>query len=232
MKTTILIPTLNEIEGMRIIMPRIKREWYDQLIIIDGGSSDGTVEYARDNNYFLVVQKEKGMRNAYRDALEYVAGDIVITLSPDGNCIPETIPLLINKMDEGYDMVIVSRYLQNAKSEDDDMITSFGNWFFTSLVNLLYRSNYTDVMGIYRAYRKDVIYKLALNKDGAYVVPERLFRTNLSWEPLLSVLAAKNGLKVAEIPGDEPKRIGGERKLQVFQWGAGYLFQILTERIK
>ena len=51
MKVTLLIPTLNEIQGMKEIMPRIKKEWVDQIIIIDGDSTDGTLEYAKENNW-------------------------------------------------------------------------------------------------------------------------------------------------------------------------------------
>lgn len=229
MRTTLIIPTLNEISGMRQIMPKIKREWVDQIIIIDGGSTDGTVEYAKENGYFVIVQKKKGMRNAYMETMGYVTGDAIITFSPDGNCIPEVIPLLAEKMKQGYDMAIASRYAKGSKSYDDDFLTSFGNWFFTSTVNLLYHVHYTDVMGIYRAYRKKLVYELDLDKDHSYTTAEKLFRTNISWEPLLSVRAAKRKLKILEIPADEPKRIGGDRKLQVFKWGAAYLFQIIRE---
>ena len=48
LKITVLVPTLNEIDGMRVILPQIKKEWYHQLIVVDGGSTDGTVEYARE----------------------------------------------------------------------------------------------------------------------------------------------------------------------------------------
>lgn len=47
MKVTLLIPVLNEIGGMKEIMPKIRREWYDQLIVVDGGSGDGTIEFAK-----------------------------------------------------------------------------------------------------------------------------------------------------------------------------------------
>ena len=53
---TLLVPTLNEIVGMKAIMPLIQREWVDQIIILDGGSTDGTIEWARDNGYFVHVQ--------------------------------------------------------------------------------------------------------------------------------------------------------------------------------
>jgi hypothetical protein len=65
--------------------------------------------------------------------------------------------------------------------------------------------------------------------DLAYSTPERLFGTIISWEPLMSVRAAKQKLKIAEIPVNEPARIGGERKLQIWRWGAAYYFQIWRE---
>jgi len=229
MKVTLVIPTWNEIDGMKAIMPKIKKDWYDQLIILDGGSKDGTIEYAKEQGYFVYVQKKKGFRNAYNEILPLIEGDVVITFSPDGNSIPELIPALIAKMKEGYDMVIASRYLGSAQSTDDDLVTGFGNWLFTNSINMLHRGHYTDAMVIFRAYKTKIIYDLELNKDEAYVTAERIFNTNISWEPLLSVRAAKRRLKVSEIPGDEPPRIGGERKLQVIKWGAAYFFQVFRE---
>lgn len=230
MKVTLLIPTLNEIVGMKQIMPRVKKEWCDQIIILDGGSTDGTIEYARGKGYFVYVQKKPGFRNAYIEVLPYIEGDVVVTFSPDGNSLPEVIPALIDKMKEGYDMVIASRYYGKAKSYDDDIVTAFGNWFFTKTVNILHGGHYTDVMVIFRAFKTKLIYELELHKDDAYITAEKLFHTKISWEPLLSVRAAKRRLNVAEIPGDEPPRIGGERKLQVLRWGGAYYFQFIREK--
>jgi hypothetical protein len=84
-------------------------------------------------------------------------------------------------------------------------------------------------MVIYRIYRKNLITELDLDKDSSFSFEEKLFHTNISWEPLLSIRAAKRRLKLVDIPGDEPKREGGERKLQVLKWGAAYYFEILRE---
>lgn len=229
MKTTLLVMTLDEVDGMKAIMPLIDRTWVDQIIIVDGGSTDGTIEYAEKNGYDVYVQKQRGFRHAYTEVWPQVTGDIVITFSPDGNSLPELIPDLITTMEKGYDMVIASRYLGDAKSEDDSIVTGFGNWLFTRTVNFLYHGHYTDVMVIYRAYKKAMIYEIGLDRDEPYALPEKLFRTKISWEPLMSVRAAKAKLKITEIPGTEPPRIGGKRKLQVLAWGAAYYFQFIRE---
>jgi len=229
MKTTLLMPTLNEIDGMRAIMPRVRREWVDQILVVDGGSTDGTAEYAREQGYDLLAQKQRGIRYAYIEAMEHIKGDIVITFSPDGNSIPELIPPLIEKMREGYDMVIVSRYADGAHSEDDDWVTAFGNHMFTALINRCHGGHYTDAMVIYRAWRKPLFFELDLDKDRSYATEERLFFTRVGVEPLLSIRAAKRKLNYTEIPGDEPARAGGERKLQVIRWGSAYLFEVIRE---
>jgi glycosyltransferase involved in cell wall biosynthesis len=228
-KVTLVVCTLNEIDGMRAIMPKIKREYCDQIIIMDGGSTDGTIEYAQENNYFVYIQKKPGFRHGYAELLPLVKGDIILTFSPDGNSIPEVIPELVHKMEEGYDMVIASRYLGDARSEDDDLITGFGNWLFTKSVNFFHGGHYTDVMVLYRAYKKQIVYDLNLHQDEGFALPEKLFATRISWEPLLSIRAAKRKLKVTEIAADEPPRIGGTRKLQILRWGAAYYFQIIRE---
>ncbi|MBI5150450.1 MAG: glycosyltransferase family 2 protein [Candidatus Omnitrophica bacterium] len=229
MKVTLLVPTLNEIDGMKTVMPHVKPEWVDQILIVDGQSTDGTAEYARQQGYDVVIQQKKGMRHAYMEAWPHVKGDVVLTFSPDGNSIPELIPECIAKMKEGYDMVIVSRYAPGAKSYDDDAVTAFGNWLFTTMINLLHGGHYTDAMGIYRCYRKNLVTELDLDKEPSYALAERLFHTNISWEPLLSVRCARRRLKYVDIPGDEPAREGGVRKLQVLRWGGAYMFQVFRE---
>lgn len=229
---TLLVPALDEIEGMRAIAPRIRREWVDQILVVDGGSRDGTPDFARSLGWEVHVQRERGLRQGYLEAWPLVRGDVVITFSPDGNSVPEMIPPLVRKMREGYDMVIVSRYARGARSEDDDPVTRLGNWMFTQLINALHGGRYTDAFVMFRAYRKALIAELGLDREEAYAVPERLFRTRVSWEPLLSVRAARARKRCADIPGDEPPRIGGERKLQIVRWGAAYLYQVLGEAFR
>jgi glycosyltransferase involved in cell wall biosynthesis len=218
MKTTLFIPTYNEIEGVKEIMPRIKKEWVDEIIIIDANSTDGTREYLEKEGYFVVTQRLKGICGAYWECLRVATGDIIIPFSPDNNSIPELIPVLINKMKEGYDMVIVSRYVDGAHSYDDDPITAFGNWLFTKMVNLLFGGKYTDVLVMFRAFKKEIVKTLQIDVK-KYPV----------FEIQLGIRCAKRKLKVTDIPGDEPKRIGGARKMHPLYNGLAILCLIIRE---
>ena len=229
MKFALLILTLNEIEGLQEILPQINEEWVDEVLIVDGGSTDGTKEFVLEHGYELYVQKRPGLRHAYIEAMPHVKSDCVIVFSPDGNSMPEKIPEVVKAMQQGCDMVICSRYLDDAKSYDDDPITKFGNWLFTKLINIIHNGCYTDSMVMYRGIKKSVFMKLGLNSDEPFRLPERWFRTELCLMPLLSIRAARMKIKVKEIPADEPKRIGGERKLKIVRWGLSYLYQTLAE---
>jgi len=220
MKVSLIIFTLNEIDGMRVIMPQIKKEWFDELIIVDGGSHDGTIEYAKENGYFIFIQQDKGAGAAFHEAMAKTTGDIIVMFSPDGNSIPDKIPELVAKIKEGNDIVIASRYCGNAKSDDDDIVTAFGNKVFTSLVNFLFGSLLSDVLVMFRAYRKEAIDKLNIDTK------------TVAWGTEILIEAIRNNLKIAEIPADEPIRIGGVRKMKPLKNGVYELLMIMRKFFK
>jgi glycosyltransferase involved in cell wall biosynthesis len=205
--TTLLLPTLNEIEAAWVVIPQLRKEWVDEIIVVDGGSTDGTVEYMRSAGLCVHLQTVRGYGEGMLEAMHLANGDIIIEFNPDGNCIPDDIPRIIAKVREGYDLVIGSRYCDGASSDDDNWLTALGNWMFTRIVNVLFGTRYTDVLVGFRAYRRSEALRLGFDAPG------------LSWPCQSSTRFARAGLRVTEIAANEPARIGGTRKMMPFWTG-------------
>ena len=219
MKMTLIGATLNEIDAAKVIVKQIDRKFFDEIIIVDGGSTDGTPEFLRKNGIFVLKQKSKGYGAAYKEALKIAKGDIIIEFTADGSVIFDRVPELVKKLESGYDLVIVSRYAGGAKSYDDTLITAMGNHIFTFIINMLFGTAYTDTLVGVRGYRRKAYEKIR----------HKVYSNGLSWPKLNAIQFAANGFKVGEIPGDEPKRIGGKRKMRIFGTGWELLRLIIRD---
>ena len=93
MKSLLVIPTLNEIDGMKQVISKIKKEWVDEILIVDGGSTDGTIEEAKRQNLNVMMQKTKGSHGAaILDSFNSSDADYLLMFGADGNNEPEEIP--------------------------------------------------------------------------------------------------------------------------------------------
>ena len=220
MTTDLLVMTLNEIDGFKKIMPEIKKEWVDEIIIIDGSSTDGTVEEAEKQGYSVIHQKSKGLGDAYKLGIEAAKSDYILFFSPDGNHIPQDIPKMIEKINQGYDLVQINRFGKTSNSEDPGPITGFGNRMFTFLVNVFFGGRLGDTLDGFKIIKKEVLLGLKIGTP-----------CNEVWEQQICIRALKAGNSICEIEGDEPKRIGGERKMKPFATGIELSKQIIQEFI-
>ena len=220
MTTSVIIPTKNEIIGIKKILPQVDLTWADEWIVVDGNSTDGTIEEAKKLGFNVIQQKGVGLGDAYREAVKHATSENILFFSPDGNAPPEYIPKLIKKMNEGnYDIVQISRFGKFGSSDDDTFITAFGNRMFTFLVNIFFGGHLSDALYGFFIIKKKVFQDLNLDAE---------FQTI---EQQISIKSSKLGLKIAEIDGHEPSRIGGERKMIPHIVGSQLSYQIIKEFI-
>lgn len=236
MRIHLVLPTLNEKIGLNQIYSELPTQLFSRVTVLDGGSTDGTIEWCIENNVNYWIQPRPGLRHGLGDFLlenneQY---DYILTFSPDGNCDPKTLFSFVEFIHHNPNskLIIGSRYLGDSRSDDDDFVTGIGNRFFTTCCNIIFKSSFTDVFSIYRAFSPELVNELNLRDDDAYLFFEKRLKTKLPWEPLMSFRVAKKGIQFSEFPVGEPPRIGGERKLQVIRWGASFLGQMVREAIK
>lgn len=223
MARTLVILTLNEIDGTRAIIPNFPADLADEIIAVDGGSTDGTREFLLEHNIPVYDQTKRGRGEAFRVGMANSTGDYVVFFSPDGNEDPTDIPRLFSLLESGADMAIASRFLPGAQNEEDDdplPLRKWTNQAFTVLANLIWNRRgpwVTDTINGFRGIRRDVF---------NYISPTSLGYT-IEYE--LTISAMRAGMRIAETPTIEEKRIGGETKGASWPTGVNFLRFFLKE---
>jgi glycosyltransferase involved in cell wall biosynthesis len=218
---SVVIPALNEADNLPHVLPRIP-PWVHEVILVDGYSTDSTVEVAQRlmPTIRIVWQDGTGKGAALRTGVRAATGEIVIMLDADGSTDPSEIPAFVGALLAGADLVKGSRFVQGGGTADMPPLRQWGNWCFVVLANVMFGTRFTDITYGYRAAWRDCLDALALEIDG--------------WEneTVGNIRAARVGLRVAEVPSFEYRRIGGEAKLQTFPAGWVILKGMLAEGVR
>jgi glycosyltransferase involved in cell wall biosynthesis len=211
---------LNEAENLICILPRVA-EWVDEVILVDGHSTDGTVALARAlyPPVRLLTQPGHGKGDALRCGIEAATGDVIVTLDADGSTDPSEIPGFVGVLLAGADFAKGSRFVQGAGTADMPFLRKAGNACLVLLARLLYGGAYTDLCYGYNAFWRDVGLRLHPDADGFEI------------ETLLNVRALKAHLKVVEVPSFEARRNAGTGRLQTFPDGWRVLTTLIRERL-
>jgi len=221
--TTLIILTRNEIEGMRALIGRIPFEVVDEHFVVDYKSEDGTVDFVKKRGIRIIHQERPGRGKAFRLAAAQARGDKLVFFSPDGNEDPADIPKLLAKLDDGYDMVIASRFLPQSRNEEDSKLITpraWANKAFSLIANLLWNRSgqyITDTINGYRAIKKEAFGRMHLTANGYDV------------EYQMSIRAMRLGLRISEIPTLEGERIGGGSKAKSIPTGLRFLGFLIRE---
>jgi glycosyltransferase involved in cell wall biosynthesis len=222
-EVTVIIPTLNEEMSIAGVIRELNHLGYHNILIADGNSQDKTVEVAKEFGANIMVQNGTGKGSALRQAFNHgsVDGDVVVMLDADGSMNPKEIPMLIDALDSGADLVKASRFLRYGYSEDMSLIRRIGNQFFLTLVNWFWSANYTDLCYGFGAFRKDAVKKLY----------PYLNAKNFEIETEIFIKAKKLGLKVTEVPSIEFRRRHGKSNLSAVRDGFRILKTIFGELV-
>ena len=218
MKSLLVIPTLNEIDGMKQVISKINHDWVDEILIVDGGSIDGTIEEAKKQNINVLMQTTKGSHGAaILDAFNSSDADYLLMFGADGNNEPEEIPKMLSKIKEGYDQVINSRFSKTSKNDDAGLIDGFGNRMFTFFANLFFGGNLPDTLSSSRAITRKAWDEIKMDELGLSNVSQISIRGMIKKQKIFSLAA------------NEPARIGGERKMHRIPTGIQLSLRLLKE---
>jgi glycosyltransferase involved in cell wall biosynthesis len=215
---TLVIPALNEADGLRSILPRVPHV-VSQLIVVDGGSTDATVEAALEcrPDALVIQQTGRGKGDALKCGIAAARGEIIVTMDGDGSMSPEDSPLFIESLLSGADFVKGSRSLPRAGSDDFTLLRRLGNSALTRVGNMVFGSAYTDLTYGFNAYWRPTIQHLGCLADG------------FEFEIQAALRAASVGMRTSEVPTYEPARVGGESKLNPLTDGMAILRIIVSE---
>jgi glycosyltransferase involved in cell wall biosynthesis len=218
-RVSVVIPTLNEALNLPHVFARLP-EGLHQVVVVDGHSTDGTVEVVRRlrPDADIVFQTGRGKGDALACGFAACTGDIIVMLDADGSTDPAEIPIFVSLLRDGADFAKGSRFLRGGGSTDITKGRRLGNQMLNTAVNLLYRTRYTDLCYGYNAFHRHCLERLVVDCEGFEV------------ETLINIRVAKLGLHVAEVPSIEADRIHGESKLNTFRDGWRVLRVILKER--
>jgi glycosyltransferase involved in cell wall biosynthesis len=220
---SVIIPAYNEEDGIAEIAQRVldvKGHLEDvgvnllELIVVDDGSRDRTVDIASGIPGVTLIEHEKnrGYGAALKTGFKNASGDLLAFLDADGTYPPEFFPELCTAAMNGAGLVIGSR-MQGMKSEMP-VTRRIGNFFFANLLSLIGRQKVTDSASGMRVFKREVLEEI-------YPLPDGL---NLT--PVMSTRALHEGIKIEEVPITYSERVG-RSKLSVIHDGSLFLRSII-----
>ena len=230
---SVVIPTLNEAKNLPYVFSRLPADIYE-VIVVDGHSVDDTIAVARQlrPDVRVVQQTRRGKGNALACGFEAATGDVIAMVDADGSADPGEIPKFVNALLSGADFAKGTRFAAGGGSADITRLRRSGNRMLGTAVNLCHGTHYSDLCYGFNVFWQKYVPALGLDITSP---PSRkgdglLWGDGFEIETLIHMRIAEEGLRVAEVPSFEHRRIHGVSNLDAFSDGLRVLTTILTER--
>jgi glycosyltransferase involved in cell wall biosynthesis len=233
LSVSVVVPALNEEQNLPGVFARLPED--AEVILVDGGSIDRTVEVARQlrPSTVVVTQTRAGKGNALACGFVQARGDIIVMIDADGSTDPGEIPRFVAALTSGADFAKGSRFRAGGDSYDITPLRRLGNRGLNGLVNTLFRTTFTDLCYGYNAFRRSVLNHLDLPPIDAPPPPGgKLWGDGFEIETLINVRVASAGLRVSEVPSIEAPRQYGESNLNAVRDGLRVLRTIVSEYLR
>ncbi len=223
MNISVIIPTKNEEATLEPVLKGVlKYAW--EVILIDGKSTDGTLEIAAKYGVPVHHDAGKGKGQAMRQAIPLARGDVLVYIDADGSHDPEDIPRLVQPIADGKaDMVIGSRF----KGGSDELVGNINQLFritgsniITTFINYRWGVHLSDTQNGFRALTREAAQALDLKEDGFPIETE------------MDIQLLQRGFRIAEVPAHEYRRKGGESKIRLLRIWHQYPILLLKAAIQ
>lgn len=218
---SLIVPTRNEERNLPQLFASIP-DIVDEVVLVDGRSTDRTVALAQElrPDILVVHQTGKGKGNALIEGFLAANGNIIVMIDADGSTNPNEIPNYVGALLAGADFAKGSRFMQGGGTSDMEIHRYLGNQFFVWSVRFFFGGRYTDLCYGYNAFWARTLPLLSLDGDGFEI------------ETMMNVRALQAGLQVAEVPSFENRRFMGFSNLHAIKDGLRVLRTIFQEWLR
>jgi glycosyltransferase involved in cell wall biosynthesis len=199
-----IIPVLDEEGAIGTVVSTIPRDWVDDVIVIDGGSRDGTVDAAGAAGARVIVENRRGYGRACATGVAAAVeggAKVLVFIDGDGSDPPAEIPRLVQPLLDGkFDFVIGSRIRGMRQEGSMGAHQVLAGYVFGAAIGLIYGVRYTD-MCAFRAIRADALIRLGMSE------------MTYGWNLEMQMRAARARLRILELPVPHARRLAGHSKV-------------------